>query len=81
MHKFIILGDDIYTLDTVGERELAAKHMREAGVQRRPVYVGGPQFANSAGQDFCAEADGTWGWGFGDDETHARMTAAYRGEL
>lgn len=40
MHKFIILGDDVYTLDTVGERQHAAWHMLGARVRRLPVFRG-----------------------------------------
>ncbi len=79
MHTFIILGDDIYTLDTAEERTLAAAHMRDAGVERCSVYRGGPDGnQDPEGRDFCS--DGTWAYD-GHDETMARMTAAYRGEL
>jgi hypothetical protein len=81
MHTFIILCDDIYTLGTAEERTLAAAHMRDAGVARCKVWRGGPTDADEAGRDFCAEPDGTYGWAFdGEDESMARMTAAYRGE-
>ena len=56
MHKFIILGDDIYTLDTKAERAHAAEHMRDAGVERCSVFRGGPE-GNEApeGRDFGAD--------------------------
>lgn len=58
-HRFIILGDDIYTLDTVTERSLAAEHMRDAGVERCCVYRGGPDALMCAnhpeGRDFGSD--------------------------
>jgi hypothetical protein len=75
MHTFIILGDDIYTLDTAEERDLAAGHMRDAKVDRLTVYVGGPTNADEDGRMFSCHGH------FVQDETIARMTAAYRGEL
>jgi len=55
-HTFIIIGDDIYTLDTAEERTLAAKHMTEAGIERASVYRGDPD-GNEApeGRDFGAD--------------------------
>jgi hypothetical protein len=56
MHSFIILSDDIYTLDTVAERRLAAAHMYEAGVESLPVYRGGPEGEQTPeGRDFCVD--------------------------
>lgn len=56
MHTFIILGDDIYTLDTAAERELAAAHMRDAEIKAAPVYRGGPDQAElPEGRDFGAD--------------------------
>lgn len=77
MHTFIMLDNDIYTLDTVAERALAAEHMRDAGIERLPVYAGGPGSAEPQGRDFCA--DGTCGYD-DSEEALARMTLAYRGE-
>ena len=57
MHRFIILADDIYTLDTSEERDLAAEHMRDAKVDRLKVYVGGPTNYDEDGRAFFA--DGT----------------------
>lgn len=55
MHRFIILGDDIYTLDTTEERDLAAEHMRDAKVDRLKVYVGGPTNADEEGSLFTRD--------------------------
>ena len=56
MHSFIILGDDIYTLDTAAERALAAEHMRDAGVERCSVFRGGPDNNESPeGRDFGSD--------------------------
>lgn len=56
MHTFIILGDDIYTLDTAAERDLAAAHLRDAGIERASVFRGGPDGNESPeGRDFGAE--------------------------
>lgn len=57
MHSFIIIGDDIYTLDTAAERELAAAHMRDAGINRCSVFRGGPD-GNEApeGRDFGSDS-------------------------
>lgn len=52
MHTFIILGDDIYTLDTTEERDLAAEHMRDAKADRLTVYVGDPTNADEDGRLF-----------------------------
>lgn len=58
MHTFIILGDDILTLDTKIERAFAAQSLREAGVNRACVYRGGPDGnENPEGRDFCADGN------------------------
>lgn len=63
MHRFILLGDDIYTLDTVAERDHAAKHMAEAGVCLLPVYRGGPEHSHPEGCDFGVRVeDGIVAW-------------------
>lgn len=56
MHTFIIIGDDIYTLDTDAERAEAAAALTDAGIERAPVYRGGPE-GNEApeGRDFGAD--------------------------
>ena len=74
MHSFIILGDDIYTLDTAEERKLAAEHMRDAGVERCSVFRGGPD-GNEApeGRDFGS--DGLFHY----DGVHHKMTGCYGG--
>jgi hypothetical protein len=40
MHTFLILNDDIYTLDTAAEIAHARAHMLEAGIASLPMYVG-----------------------------------------
>jgi hypothetical protein len=56
MHTYIILGDDIYTLDTDAERELAAAHMQDAGIERASAYRGGPEGNETPeGCDFGAD--------------------------
>lgn len=56
MHRYIILADDIYTLDSREERQHAAAHMREAGVDRLPVYRGGPESAQvPEGRDLMSD--------------------------
>lgn len=56
MHQFIILGDDILTLDTKEERDQAARIMRDAGVERCSVFRGRPD-GNEVpdGRDFGAD--------------------------
>jgi len=66
MHTFIILGDEILTLDTAEERDLAARWMREAHVERCSVYRGGPEGNESPegrdfGSDGCFHYDGMTG--------------------
>ena len=56
MHRFIILGDEIYTMDNAEERDLAAEHMRDAKVDRLTVYIGGPDKSALEGSEF-----GSWG--------------------
>lgn len=58
MHRFIILGDDIYTLDTKFERATAAGALAEAGIERACVYRGGPNGnKNPEGRDFGADGE------------------------
>lgn len=56
MHTFIIIDDDIYTLDTVQERTDAAEALKDAGIERASVFRGGPE-GNEApeGRDFGAD--------------------------
>lgn len=42
MHSFIMIGNDIYPLDTAAERAHAAEHMRDAMLGRCRVYTGEP---------------------------------------
>lgn len=55
-HTFIIIGDDIYCLDTAAERAEAAAALKDAGIERASVYRGGPD-GNEApeGRDFGAD--------------------------
>ena len=62
-HRFVILGQDILTLDTKAERDEAARVMADAKVFSLPVYSGGPESSRPEGRDFCASADGlSWSW-------------------
>jgi hypothetical protein len=58
MHTFIIIGDDIYTLDTAQERADAAQALKDAGIERASVFRGGPD-GNEAteGRDFGADGE------------------------
>lgn len=40
MHRFIILADDIYTLDTPSERAEARVAMAEVGIESLPIFEG-----------------------------------------
>lgn len=56
MHSFILLADELYTIDTKAERELAANRMCEAGVSRLAVYRGGPDGTMThEGRDLCSD--------------------------
>jgi hypothetical protein len=54
-HTYIYICDDIYTLDTSEERELAARHMREAGVMACPVWRGGPDLEMADDREFRSD--------------------------
>lgn len=55
-HTFIIVGDDIYCLDTDSERAEAAAALKDAGIERASVYHGGPDGNESPeGRDFGAD--------------------------
>ena len=59
MHRLVLLGDDIVTIDTESERSEAARLMRDAGVLSLPIYRGGPETDLEAeGRDFCATETG-----------------------
>ena len=79
MHSFIIVGDDIATLDTKAEREEAAKLMQHYGLTQASVFRGGPD-GNEApeGRDFCS--DGTFRYdGMNEYETPAAPCCRYCG--
>ncbi len=55
MHTYIYLCDEIYTLDTAAERELAALRMREVGVGACPVWQGGPDEETPDNREFRSD--------------------------
>jgi hypothetical protein len=81
MHRFIILDDDIYTLDTAEERDHAAEHMRDAGVDSLQVYAGGPDKSELDGTEFRSGSGSFSLHSPAVDECLARMTRAYGGGL
>lgn len=67
-HSFIIVGDDIATLDTAAEREEAAKLMQHYGLVSASVFRCGPELTGEQpeGRDFCS--DGTFSYETPDDQ-------------
>lgn len=81
MHTFIIVEDDIYCLDTDAERAEAAAALKDAGIERAPVYRGWPEGIEAPeGRDFGADGQFHYDGTNETEEALARMTAAYRGE-
>lgn len=55
-HTFIIIGDDIYCLDTAEERLWAAMTMQNGGIERAQVYRGMPDGKETPdGREFGAD--------------------------
>lgn len=56
MHRFIILADEIVTLDTAAERATARRWMADAGIAQAAIMEGGPDGEQRAtGEAFLAE--------------------------
>jgi hypothetical protein len=43
MNKYILIGEDILTVDTYAERVEARKLMADAGIDETMIYLGGPE--------------------------------------
>ena len=59
MHQFIILEDEILTLDTAEERATAREWMRGAGVAELPIHEGGPESSVQTNSFFRVDVDGS----------------------
>jgi hypothetical protein len=57
MHRFIILSEDIYTLDNAAQRREAREAMRDAGIESLPIFEGEPgEGGEETGETLAAAA-------------------------
>ena len=76
MHEFILVEDDIYTLDTAEDRVVAARILTELGIEEVITFRGGPEEAAASGRTFCR--DGLFGFSRTPQSLLQRVLGVFR---